>query len=91
MFFQYRDLKLIQTSGRPDEDNEAILRGDFLDKSPTYEYPENYDPSIDGEFGRPIEIPFEIPTRDEMLKQFIFPDWQQGDILVIADSPLKHP
>ena len=91
MFFQYRDLKLIQTSGRPDEDNEAILRGDFLDKSPTYEYPEDYDPSIDGEFGRPIEIPFEIPTRDEMLKQFIFPDWQQGDILVIADSPLKHP
>lgn len=91
MFLHYRELKLIQISGRPDEDNEAILRGDFLDKSPTYEYPEDYDPSIDGEFGRPIEIPFEIPTRDEMLKQFIFPDWQQGDILVIADSPLKHP
>lgn len=78
MFFQYRGLKLIQTSGRPDEDNEAILRGDYLDKTPTY--------TEDGE-----EIPFEMPTRDEMLKQFIFPDWQQGDILVIADQPLKHP
>lgn len=70
MYIQYRNLKLIQISGRPDEDNEAILRGDYLDKS-----------SED----------FVMPTRDEMLRQFIFPDWQQGDILVIADQPLKYP
>lgn len=91
MWLQYRELKLIQTSGRPDEHNEAILRGDFLDKTPKYEYPEDYDSSIDGEFGRPVEIPFVMPSRDEMIKQFIFPDWQVGDIIVIADSPLKHP
>lgn len=78
MFLQYRDLKLIQTNNRPDEDNEAILRGDYLNKTPTY--------TEDGQ-----EIPFVMPTRDEMIKQFIFPDWQQGDILVIADQPLKHP
>lgn len=70
MFFQYRGLKLIQENNRPDEDNEAILRGDYLDKT---------------------QEGFVMPTRDEMLKQFIFPDWQQGDILVIADQPLKHP
>lgn len=70
MYIQYRDLKLIQISGRPDEDNEAILRGDCLDKT---------------------QEGFVMPSRDEMLKQFIFPDWQQGDILVIADQPLKHP
>lgn len=91
MYLHYRNLKLIQISGRPDEHNDAILRGDFLDKSPTYEYPEDYDPSIDDEFGRPVEEPFVMPTKDEMLKQFIFPDWQQGDILVIADQPLKYP
>lgn len=69
MYIQYRDLKLIQCSSRPDKDNEAILRGDYLDKSQ-----EN----------------FVMPGRDEMMK-YIFSDWQVGDILVIADSPLKHP
>lgn len=78
MYLHYRDLKLIQISGRPDEDNEAILRGDYLDKAPTY--------TEDGQ-----EIPFLMPSRDEMIKQFIFTDWQQGDILIIADQPLKHP
>lgn len=74
MYLQYRlvenKYKLIQDNNRPDEDNDAILRGDYLDKS---------------------SEEFVMPSRDEMLKQFIFPDWQQGDILVIADSPLKHP
>lgn len=70
MYIQYRDLKLIQTNNRPDEDNEAILRGDYLDRN---------------------SEEFVMPSRDEMIKQFIFPDWQQGDILVIADQPLKHP
>lgn len=78
MHIHYRGTKLITKSGRPDEDNEAILRGDYLDKTPTY--------TEDGQ-----EIPFVMPTRDEMIKQFIFPDWQQGDILVIADQPLKYP
>lgn len=78
MFLQYRGLKLIANNNRPDEDNEAILRGDYLGKTPTY--------TEDGQ-----EIPFVMPTRDEMLKQFIFPEWQQGDILVIADQPLKYP
>lgn len=78
MFLQYRDLKLIQTNNRPDEDNEAILRGDYLNKTPTY--------TEDGQ-----EIPFVMPTRDEMLKLYIFPEWQVGDILVIANQPLKHP
>lgn len=78
MFLQYRDLKLIQTNNRPDEDNEAILRGDYLNKTPTY--------TEDGQ-----EIPFVMPTRDETLKLYIFPEWQVGDILVIANQPLKHP
>lgn len=78
MYLQYRELNLIAKNNRPDEDNEAILRGDYLDKTPTY--------TEDGQ-----EIPFVMPTRDEMIKQFIFPDWQKGDILVIADQPLKHP
>ena len=82
MYLQYRLVdgiyKLIRDNNRPDEDNEAILRGDYLDKTPTY--------TEDGE-----EIPFVMPSRDELLKQFIFPQWQQGDILVIADSPLKYP
>lgn len=78
MYLQYRELNLIAKNNRPDEDNEAILRGDYLDKTPTY--------TEDGQ-----EIPFVMPTRDEMIKQFILPQWQQGDILVIADQPLKHP
>ena len=78
MYLHYRELKLIQVNNRPNEDNGMILRGDYLDKSLTY--------TEDGQ-----EIPFIMPTRDEILKQFIFPDWQQGDILVIADQPLKHP
>lgn len=78
MYLQYRNLKLIQTSGRPNEDNEKILNGYYLDKSPTI--------TETGE-----EVLFKMPTRDEMIKQFIFPDWQEGDILVIADSPLKYP
>ena len=78
MYLQYRELKIKKKNNRPDEDNEAILRGDYLDKTPTY--------TEDGQ-----EIPFVMPTRDEMIKQFILPQWQQGDILVIADQPLKHP
>lgn len=78
MYIHYRGTKLITKSGRPDEVNEAILMGDYLDKTPTY--------TEDGQ-----EIPFVMPTRDEMIKQFILPQWQQGDILVIADQPLKYP
>lgn len=74
MYIQYRlsinKYELIMESARPDEDNKAILRGDYLDKT---------------------QEGFVMPTRDEIIKQFIFPDWQQGDILVISNSPLKHP
>ena len=90
MYIQYRELKVIEISGRPDKDNEKILNGDYLDKSPTYEYPEGYDNSMDGNFLQPIEKPFIMPSKDEMMK-FIFSDWQKGDILVIADSPLRYP
>lgn len=69
MYIQYRNLELMQISGRPDEDNEAILNGDYLDKS---------------------QEDFVMPSQDEMMK-YIFSDWQKGDILVIADNPLKHP
>ena len=69
MYLQYRGIKLVEQSGRSDEDNEAILRGDYLDKS---------------------QEDFIMPSQDEMMK-YIFSDWQKGDILVIADSPLKHP
>lgn len=65
MYLQYRDLKLIQTSGRPDKDNEDILDGK-CDNS-----------------GTPLSYEERIAK--------IFSDWQQGDILVIADQPLKHP
>lgn len=65
MFLQYRNLKLIQTSSRPDEDNKDILGG-------------KYDNS-------------ETPLSYEERISKIFSDWQQGDILVIADQPLKHP
>lgn len=86
MWLQYRNLKLVEKSGRSDKDNEAILKGDYLDKNPKYEYREDED----GNILPPIEIPFEMPSRDEMMK-YIFSDWQVGDILVIADSPLKYP
>lgn len=69
MYIQYRNLELIEKSGRPDEDNEAILRGDYLNKS---------------------QEDFIMPSRDEMMK-CIFSDWQKGDILVIANSPLRYP
>ena len=69
MYLQYRNLKLIEISGRPDEDNKKILNGDYLNKSLK---------------------DFEMPSKDEMMK-YIFSDWQVGDILVIADSPLKYP
>lgn len=65
MYLQYRNLKLIEISCRPDEDNNDILNG-------------KYDDS---------ENPL---TREERMKK-IFSDWQVGDILVIADSPLKYP
>lgn len=65
MYIQYRDLKLIQISGRPDQDNKDILDG-------------KYDNS---------ETP--LSYKERMAK--IFSDWIEGDILVIADSPLKHP
>lgn len=81
MYIQYRNLKLIEKSARTDEENEAILRGDYLDKSPTYEILENLEEA---------EKPFEMPSRDEMMK-YIFSDWQVGDILIIADAPLQHP
>lgn len=90
MYIQYRDLKLIEISGRPDEDNEKILNGDYLEESPIYEYPEGYTDSVESNFLHPIEKPFIIPSRDEMTK-LIFSDWQLGDILVIADYPLQHP
>ena len=77
MYIQYRNLKLLEQSGRPDLDNEAILNGDYLSKTPQR--------TEEGQ-----EIPFVMPSRDEMMK-FIFSDWQKGDILVIADSPLQHP
>lgn len=69
MYIQYRNLKLIKQSGRPDEDNEAILRGDYLDKA---------------------QEDFVMPNQDEMMK-YIFSDWQKGDILIIADRPLRYP
>lgn len=73
MYLQYRKNKnkyeLMSVNGRSDEDNEAILRGDYLDKS---------------------QKDFIMPSRDQMMK-YIFSDWQQGDILVIVDSPLKYP
>lgn len=65
MYLQYRNLKLIQISGRPDQDNKDILDG-------------KYDNS-------------EIPLSYEERMAKIFSDWRDGDILVIADSPLKHP
>lgn len=65
MYIQYRDLKLIQISGRPDQDNKDILDG-------------KYDNS-------------EIPLSYEERMAKIFSNWQEGDILVIADSPLKYP
>ena len=77
MYLQYRNLKLIEISGRHDEDNEKILKGDYLNKSPK-------------KLETGEEIPFEMPSKDEMMK-YIFSDWQVGDILVIADSPLKYP
>lgn len=77
MYIQYRNLKLIEMSGRPDEDNKAILRGDYLNKA-----------TQKTENGQ--EIPFLMPDQDDMMK-YIFSDWQKGDILIIADSPLSHP
>ena len=65
MYLQYRNLKLIEISGRPDEDNEKILNGIY----------DNSEESL---------------SREERLKM-IFSDWQIGDILVIADKPLKYP
>lgn len=65
MYLQYRNLKLIEISGRPDEDNKDILNG-------------KYDNS-------------EEPLSKEERMKMIFSNWQVGDILVIADSPLKYP
>lgn len=65
MYLQYRNLKLIQSSGRPDSDNKDILDG-------------KYDNS-------------ETPLSHEERMAKIFSDWRDGDILVIADQPLKHP
>lgn len=65
MYLQYRNLKLIEISGRPNKDNEDILNG-------------VYDNS---------ETPL---SKEERLKMIFF-DWKSGDILVIADTPLKHP
>lgn len=88
MYLQYRNLELIEKSGRPDEDNEAILRGDYLDKSTTYENQEDYD-DIDEGFPQSVEVSF-VPSKDEMMT-YIFSDWKVGDILVIANAPLQHP
>ena len=80
MYQQYRLINNeyihISSSGRPDEDNEKILNGDFLDKTP-----------LITEQG---EIPFTMPSRDELLKQ-IFSDWQVGDILYIGSGKLENP
>lgn len=80
MYQQYRLINNeyihISSSGRPDEDNEKILNGDFLDKTP-----------LITEQG---EIPFTMPSRDELLKQ-IFSDWQVGDALYIGSGKLENP
>lgn len=78
MFLHYRGTKLITGSARADEVNKAILNGDYLDKTIKY--------TKEGE-----EIPFTMPSKDTMLKDYIFPQWQKGDILVIANQPLKYP
>lgn len=65
MYLQYRDLKLIQVSGRPDQDNKDILDGVYDN--------------------------LETPLSYEERMSKIFSDWRDGDILVIADQPLKHP
>lgn len=65
MHLQYRNLKLVEKSGRSDKDNEDILNGVY----------DGFEQTL---------------TRDERLK-LMFSDWQQGDILVIADKPLKYP
>lgn len=81
MYQQYRLIddryKNIENSGRPDDVNEKILNGDYLDKSPTF--------NEEGE-----EIPFEIPSRDELMKD-IFSDWKVGDKLYIGDVQLINP
>lgn len=80
MYQQYRlidnEYIHISSSGRPDEDNEKILNGDFLDKTPL--------------IAEQDEIPFTTPSRDELLKQ-IFSDWQVGDILYIGSGKLENP
>lgn len=78
MYLHYRENKLIMASARDDKDNENILRGDYLDKTPKL--------NENGE-----EIPFEMPSREELLKEYIFPDWKEGDILIIAPQPLRYP
>lgn len=81
MYQQYRLIegkyKHIESSGRPDDINEKILNGDYLDKSPTF--------TEESE-----EIPFEMPSRDELMKD-IFSDWQVGDKLYIGESQLLSP
>lgn len=81
MYQQYRiinnEITHICSSARSDETNSRILRGDFLDKTPTI---------MDGG----IEKPFIIPTRDEMMT-YIFNGWEIGDILYIGDSVLINP
>lgn len=81
MYQQYRLIdgkyKNIENSGRPDDVNEKILNGDYLDKSPTF--------TEEGE-----EMPFEIPSRDELMKD-IFSDWKVGDKLYIGDVQLINP
>lgn len=80
MYQQYRlinnEYTHISSSGRPDEDNERILNGYFLDKTP-----------LITEQG---DIPFIMPNRDDLLKQ-IFSDWQVGDILYIGSEKLENP
>lgn len=81
MYQQYRilnnEITHICSSARSDEINSKILRGDFLDKT-------NIKTEED------IDIPFTIPTRDEMMT-YIFNSWMIGDILYIGDSVLINP
>ncbi len=69
MWLHYRNIQYLEASARPDDVNEKILNGDYLDKS---------------------QEDFIMPNQDKMMK-YIFSDWQKGDILVIADSPLQYP
>ncbi len=51
---------------------------------------EDNEKILNGDYLDKSKEDFVMPSKDEMMK-FIFSDWQKGDILVIADKPLKYP